>query len=214
MALRRFGARGTVRRVLFWLLAAAPFSTASLQASIVGSKHDFSSNGWSGGQICLPCHTPHNANATVAGAPLWNHQVTAAVFGLYSSPTFSGVAEQPRPVSKLCLSCHDGTLAVDSFGGRAGGMFITGRAQLGFDLSNDHPLSFKWQHQDLGGGGGNKCGNCHNLHSSPSMISVLPFFSGYVECATCHDVHGGTSYPKLLRKALAGSEICLHCHAK
>jgi len=42
-----------------------------LGQGISGSAHDFSGNGWSGGQICIVCHTPHNADATVAESPAW-----------------------------------------------------------------------------------------------------------------------------------------------
>ena len=53
---------------------------------ISGSAHDFSGETWSGGTICLPCHTTHHGETTFV-APLWNHEVTAATFVMYSSPT-------------------------------------------------------------------------------------------------------------------------------
>ena len=96
------------------LVAGASLASAG---TIVGSAHDFSGQGWSGGQICVPCHTPHKANITVADAPLWNHALTAATFTLYSSPTLNATLTQPGGGSKLCFSCHDGTVAINSFGG-------------------------------------------------------------------------------------------------
>jgi len=179
-------------------------------SSIVGSAHDFSSLGWSDGEICIACHTPHNADMTVAGSPLWNHEVTSAVFTVYDSPTLNQTPVQPLGVSKLCLSCHDGTVALDSFGGSIGGTFITGDALIGTDLSNDHPVSIRWDHSSLDGGG--TCSNCH-------WDMPLPFFGTLpdvtVECATCHDPHNnGVGGTNLLRMTTAGSALCLHCHEK
>src|SRR5665811_812821 len=94
------------------------------RAAITGSSHDFSTANWNfGGEICQPCHTPHDASLDMAGSPLWNRQSTSATFQLYSSPTFDGSStiEQPSGTSKLCLSCHDGTVALDNFGGFTGG---------------------------------------------------------------------------------------------
>jgi len=51
---------------------------------------------------------------------------------------------QPDGVSKLCLSCHDGTVALDSYGGVNGSTIITGSALLGTDLSTSHPISMKY----------------------------------------------------------------------
>ena len=51
------------------------------------NPHNFSNAGWNtDGEICEPCHTPHNADMTVSGSPLWNHEVTGDGFTLYSSP--------------------------------------------------------------------------------------------------------------------------------
>lgn len=85
-----------------WLCLSLPAS-----ALVGGSVHDFSSNGWSGGKICVVCHIPHQADASVSDAPLWNHEIGSATYTPYSSPTMSAVPGQPRGPSKLCLSCHD-----------------------------------------------------------------------------------------------------------
>ena len=45
--------------------------------AITGSAHDFSTSSWNySGEICQPCHTPHNAGLDVPDAPLWNRTVT------------------------------------------------------------------------------------------------------------------------------------------
>jgi len=185
-------------------------------AGIQGSVHDFSGNGWSGGEICRICHTPHSANSGV-DAPMWNHAVSSATYTTYTSPTMDVIAEQPAPggISRMCLSCHDGTIAIDSFGGNSGSTLITGNANLGTDLSNDHPIGIQWIHQTFPPYG-SECGNCHDLLDPTLNIGKeLKFFNGKVECPSCHDVHNNKVMDvKLLRKPLAGSQICLHCHAK
>ena len=122
------------------------FVCSSAIAAISGTDHDFSSRGWGSTEICVFCHAPHNTNTSVAGAPLWNHAVTGATFTMYSSSSLKATMPgQPAGVSKLCLSCHDGVTALDSFGTRtptAGP--ITGIANIGTNLGNDHPIGFAY----------------------------------------------------------------------
>jgi len=132
-----------------------------LAEGITGSVHDFSSQGWAGGKICKVCHTPHNADSTVT--PLWNHRLSNATYTLYSSPTLQGTMHPPGRASKLCLSCHDGTVAIDSFNGASGTVFVSGSALIGTDLSNDHPVGVEWSHQTLDPGSSASCSRCHNL---------------------------------------------------
>ena len=180
-------------------------------ADITGSKHDFSPLGWSQNEICKPCHTPHNADTSVE-APLWNHTQTTATYVLYTSPTLSGDIQQPGPASKLCLSCHDGTVALDSYGENAGDHYIYGQTLIGTDLSNDHPVGIKWEHRGVG----SNCLDCHNIRPGPGedpMVSVLPFFEdARIECATCHEPHNKLGIAGMLRMSNDGSALCFHCH--
>lgn len=183
-------------------------------AAITGSAHDFSSAGWnSTGEICIVCHTPHNADQTVTDAPLWNHQVTTATFTVYSGAgTLDATVGQPDGVSKLCLSCHDGTVALDSFGGTTTGTnYVTGNSNLGTDLSNDHPISFTYDSALA-----TADGELVTPQSTSTVDGTLPLFNGKLECATCHDVHNTASAgnPNLLLKDNTGSALCLSCHSK
>ena len=207
---------GKMKNALFVLIVLIAAAVAA-QASIVGSAHDFSKKGWGSNEICIFCHGSHggmsggsgsspgggggaspkggSGSNGVPGMPAWNHQMSTATYTLYRSSSLKGMPEQPRGPSKLCLSCHDGTVAVDSYNGRNGTNFITGRANLGTDLSGNHPISIRWNQQP------NKEG--------------LPAYDGYLECNTCHDPHNGSpQYPKMLRAQLAGSVLCLSCHAR
>jgi predicted CXXCH cytochrome family protein len=184
-----------------------------LQAqSIVGSFHDFSGASWSGGEICAPCHTPHNA--TAGAVPLWNHQSTTALFTLYSSPTLNARdLGQPSPISKSCLSCHDGTVALDSFGRVAGGEFVNARKLIGTDLSNDHPISFTYD-----GALARADGELYDPTATDSGLGGTidkDLLSNHkIECTSCHDVHNTSGAPRLLVKSNAGSQLCLTCHKK
>ena len=62
----------SVKNTCLVILALVGFQGLQAQ-TIVGSKHDFSTQAWNtsvGQQICIVCHTPHNASTTVTNAPL------------------------------------------------------------------------------------------------------------------------------------------------
>ncbi|MFI5303298.1 MAG: cytochrome c3 family protein [Nitrospiria bacterium] len=71
-------------------------------------------------EICIFCHTPHGANEAAASAiqaPIWNRQLSSAQYTLYDqvwSKSFDGQLNLGAPTgySRLCLSCHDGTVAL------------------------------------------------------------------------------------------------------
>ncbi|MES1981640.1 MAG: cytochrome c3 family protein [Pseudomonadota bacterium] len=71
-------------------------------------------------QICVFCHTPHGFN-TVQSAPLWNRAVkSSATYTVYNatgatnvSSTLDAATPSIGSVSLACLSCHDGTQAMD-----------------------------------------------------------------------------------------------------
>ncbi len=182
-------------------------------AGISGSDHDFSGSGWSGGEICVVCHTPHAADTSVTGAPLWNHEVTTATFTPYSSSTLTATVGQPTGTSKLCLSCHDGTVAIDSFGGATGTNFINGSDLIGTDLSNDHPISFAYDTALATSDGGLNDPSSQNSGLGGTIDEDM-LFNGNMECASCHDVHDSAGNSKLLVKSNASSALCLTCHNK
>jgi predicted CXXCH cytochrome family protein len=201
--------------------------------TVPGSPHNFSGQAWNvyvdagkGKQICQPCHTPHNAQITMV-APLWNHQYSTASYTFYKSikdTSTVGVTEIDG-TSKLCLSCHDGTVALGSFGGQTGSTFITGNASLGTDLSNDHPVSVSYDYAYNGGsngwGGLRPKTEIYNLWvdsissygTSGKAISTMLDVNGKVQCTSCHGAHAN-SRGYQLRMDNRGSALCLACHKK
>ena len=180
-------------------------------ADIIGSAHDFSSKSWSGGQVCMICHTPHNSQTAVV--PLWNHGATSASFTLYSSPTFKASISQPAGASRACLSCHDGTVALDTFGGKTGTTFLSGPTLLSNDLSNDHPISFTYNSALAASVPGLRDPSAAASGLGGTIRNDL-LFNDRLECASCHDVHNSHNQASLLVKNNAGSALCLTCHAK
>lgn len=212
-------ARGAI---LLFFAFAAPFATAAI-GTVVGSKHDFSSTGpndtYKGTttQVCIYCHAPHASTST---SPLWNHAATTATFTLYSSSTLQATVAQPGGVSKLCLSCHDGTVAIDSFGGATGTKLATGTALIGTDLANDHPIGFTYDAAlvtaDPGLAEITKAVTIGTGNTGTIASKML--IGGKMECASCHDVHNSTAgtavESKLVRVTTVGSALCVVCHNK
>ncbi len=177
--------------------------------SIASTPHNLNTSGVTlpGGQICIPCHTPHNALLSGEANVLWNHAETAQTFTMYSS-----AAGQPEGPSKLCLSCHDGVTAVDNYGGNGGtGITITGSANLGTDLSNDHPIGIEYvaavgQYND-------SATFAPGINSGPGVRLVNIGGVDRVECTSCHEPHNnGLGF--FLRVPLQESYLCLQCHIK
>ncbi len=201
------------------IMAVCFLSVNPVFAAISGSAHDFSGDTWSGGQTCGICHTPHSASSTIA--PLWNHTLSAAVYTLYSSPSLNAAVGQPSASSKACLSCHDGTVALDSFGGSTSGTsFLTGSDNLTADISNDHPVSFAYNAALAATDG-------ELFDPTAKTVAVLGgksitdgmLIGGNLECGSCHDVHAGkgdagVSGNHLLIVNNTGSALCLTCHNK
>jgi len=217
---------GTPMSVLLGLAFSLGLGVLPVQAGIANTKHNLSPSSTPGNnlvstgtdEICVFCHTPHAADTT-APVPLWNKRLnTGATYTTYATLNSSSIDGEILPVGSIslaCLSCHDGTQAMDNLinapgsggydvtgGGanglgytwagtrvNAAGMMInstTSLAMLGSDLSNDHPIGIKY----CGGGPTN---------ASPGTACVDPDFvaptSGVVNGNTVFwvDTTGGTA---------------------
>ncbi|MCM2289523.1 MAG: hypothetical protein NDI67_10885 [Sulfuritalea sp.] len=69
-------------------------------------------------EVCVFCHTPHGADTSQT--PLWNKTLAAKTYTPYTSNSLDAETiknaslDQPMGSSKLCLSCHDGAMALGS----------------------------------------------------------------------------------------------------
>lgn len=214
-----------VRKLLIVGLCLGFAAIPAMGQGIANSAHDFSdgagfgSDSWNaGGEICEPCHVPHNPNPggqTANGAPLWNHTLTADTgFTMYTGVDLQGTTDaSPGGISKLCLSCHDGTVNLDAYGGVAGSTPLTGAALVSKDLSDDHPISITYTDATATSDGELFAPSSTNSGLG-STIQADMLFSDKVECGSCHDVHNTANQDPLLRKTNSGSQLCLTCHDK
>ncbi|MFH0866524.1 MAG: cytochrome c3 family protein [Bacteroidota bacterium] len=198
--------------LFFAFIIVLAMSTAGF-SQIAGTAHDFSGSSWNtNGEICLPCHTPHNSLGWTNG-PLWNHQLSGvAYYSVYpSGGTMQSTPGQPDGSSKLCLSCHDGTVALENYSGTTTGTYhISLTNNVGVNLSNDHPISMTYD-AALSVADGGLFDPSTSSSGLGSTIDADMLSAGKVQCSSCHDVHG-TPYISLLVKDNAGSALCLTCH--
>ena len=161
--------------VAMGLILFSLMTSTNSSADVVNTRHNLGTTIGTGSppntfsataEICVFCHTPHGGDTTAA-VPLWNRTLaTPASYTTYSSlgSTSMNAAEAPvGSVSIACLSCHDGTQAMDTVlnepgsgavvasygsGTWTGNDLPEGIADLTQDLSNDHPIGIQY-----GGGG-------------------------------------------------------------
>jgi predicted CXXCH cytochrome family protein len=211
-------------RILIAVLMIAFGLTLPGKGQIAGTKHDFSGKSWAPAEnkMCGVCHTPHQAK-NEPSAPLWNHRSTAvAAYTTYTSPTFDSqggtTITNPSASSKLCLSCHDGTVALESFGAVATGTnYIPATAKIGGtvgnDMSKEHPISFQYTDALATADGGLRAPTTTNSGLGSTIANDM-LFANKMECASCHDVHNKYSVPHLLKMSNTNSQLCLSCHNK
>jgi len=199
--------------MLTWVFALVALAPA-FPDSVVNSRHNLSVGGpgavkaTAESQVCIFCHTPHDSSGE---APLWNRYASASTYVTYMSSTVLASPGQPSGASKLCLSCHDGTVALGMVRSRASeiplfgsGTMPAGSSRLGADLSDDHPVSFAFD-QALSAQKGELV--------NPSLLTgaVKLDRAGNLQCTSCHDPHDNR-YGKFLVVQNSSSALCTACH--
>ncbi len=195
-----------------FLIALIISSSLEGQSSIIYTKHNLSVSGPGDiksdqtQEICVFCHAPHN---TGAQTPLWNHELSTITYTLYGSATMTSHTIQPATKSRLCLSCHDGTVALGMVSSKPDPIpFPPGldvipsdrRSNLSSNLADDHPLTLDFNPHPSGE---LACTGCHQVHN-------MTFNN--LECTSCHDPHDNTN-PPFLKFGLIRGELCNRCHS-
>jgi len=225
---------------------------STLQAGVVNTKHNFSTTGIGTikatveQEVCVFCHIPHSAQTGVA--PLWNRTMHSDSYNMYNSdylrrmnyptPTALGTTPgTPGTLSRQCLSCHDGTVAVGSVylvrGTLLGSTQIamsgvnpngtipsTATGYIGTDLRGHHPVGIEYNHLITKNFGSGSRGMELLAPANVGSAIKLYTFGGkqYVECSSCHDPHTETA--KFLRYSAGGNHganvygTCTSCHKK
>lgn len=187
---------------------------ARAQKRVAETVHNLSSSGPgtirspSEQQVCIFCHAPHNTGGL---RPLWNRDLPMSSYQIYQSSTLDAKVGQPNGSSKLCLSCHDGTIAMGSVLSRAdkilmsGGDYIpAGLTNLGTDLSDDHPISFYYT---------SSLASADRQLADPNTLGTEVKLdpNGRLQCTACHDPHNN-QYGDFLVKDNAFGLLCTTCH--
>ena len=156
--------------------------------------------------LCVFCHTPHNANP---GKSLWNRDLPGITYQLYASTTLRADLKQPTGSSRLCLSCHDGFVAMGNLRQSPPGDALqlgplTGANVIGTDLSDDHPVSFVYDSA--------LAAKHPGILDPGSLPKALPLDSKKeMQCTTCHNAHE-SKRAKFLRMDNPSSQMCVACH--
>lgn len=180
LQIRSVGAGAVMLLLAMSIVAFGILGWSDAMAAVEDTRHNLGSsstvtgaNSFSGtAAVCVFCHTPHGG-ATSAAVPLWNRSLadpaSYTTYATLNSATLEGAEAPVGSVSIACLSCHDGTQAMDtvlnepgsgidnaiySAGVWSGANQTAGQLNVGSitnltqDLSNDHPIGIQY-----GGGG-------------------------------------------------------------
>lgn len=207
---------------------------AQAKMSVVSSPHNLSASGGvrrTSGQpsvsfteetrVCVFCHVPHNAKP---GTPLWSRDLPsdALNYQLYQSSTLNATSISGKPTgsSRLCLSCHDGTIALGQYAGSPISRLVympsdsnpASNANLTIDLRDDHPISLEY----------NDALAQRSHLASPTALgpAVRLETGGFLQCTACHDPHDNQYGNFLVMNNSSpdrpnyqpGSPLCVTCH--
>ncbi|MBC7951026.1 MAG: hypothetical protein H7Z12_04275 [Rhodospirillaceae bacterium] len=229
----------------------AMYVLPALSGTLVGSKHDLTGLNRRAGveamtglafnnyrDPCIYCHVPTGLQGKVAvgGQQIqeWNRYLPTGEIQVYESETLRSRIQELGPETLLCLSCHDGSMAVD--------MVVT--KPEGWSVKDEAPLHMKIDK----GGGLDRCTQCHDGNTAHRMDAVaigrslmddhpvgvtypglfdstdfyppssdgrfrngVKLFRNKVECASCHDVHNPDIVPFL---RVEQKDLCITCHNK
>ena len=195
-----------IAKIFLFTLFLFPFVANS--QSVEYTKHNLSVRGAIEGQkssvqsMCEFCHSPHSIKAKV---PTWRGSNPGTRYIMYDQSISStsnipvDPSRQPDGSSILCLSCHDGTIAL---GSSQSSMPAGSSSILGTDLSDDHPISFVYD---------------ATLAAADGQLKYTPMFpvtldgNSKLQCASCHDPHNDT-YSNFLVASNEFSDLCFKCH--
>ena len=203
------------RSAIIYLIFSLCFSVLVNSQSIVASKHNLSVSGtgtvksMSENEICFFCHTNHRSKPE---SPQWNRKNLGTVYTLYNSSTMQALPGQPDGSPILCLSCHDGTIALGNVLSRRTTISFaktttmpSGLRNLSTDLRDDHPISFTYDAALAASDG--------QLKTPAGIPSQIKLENNKLQCTSCHDPHLNLSTDYLVASTQY-SNLCNSCHQR
>jgi len=197
---------------------------------IQNSHHDFTKPGWNSPLACSPCHLPKTAATDSLHFSLWTPHSNHAGYDAFTTISNEQNYGQPNGKSKFCLSCHDGTVAVDkhtSFelrydkpetGMQWVAIISEHPVSVLYDTSKSYSVLLRNPATSMSGLGGTigqdlleegkvECTSCHDVHVSRNKEG----------CTGCHGKNtsrGAVIEPLSLWMTNRNSALCLTCHQK
>lgn len=171
-------------------------------------------------RICIFCHTPHNA---LPSTQLWNRDLPEPeTYTPYDSTTMTARPSFPTGPSRLCLSCHDGTVALGEVRRPSVKIAMVGadilsegrQSYIGTTLSDDHPVSFPYS---------DAVANPRAGLADEYPAELVPYPGRYVQCTSCHEPHKDIFRSRDIHGQLTGkflaadnqySRLCTKCHSR
>ncbi len=195
-----------------------PRGLAQVSGDVLGSHNmSLSGTGPVKGALdpCLYCHVPHSGVQNTSST-LWSQTLSQQTYQTYTSTTLHNTTQQPMlgADSSLCLSCHDGTVAVGQtqpFGTirTTGNMYPAD--VFGNNLQGSHPFSMKLPLVDAP----DLVPSLVTSHTTADPLKQVKLINNNVECTSCHTPHNQfvdlVSKNFLLRDSSNG-QLCLACH--
>lgn len=226
---RRSRVSTALQPIAWFALCVTPSVLSAQHTSVISTVHNLSVSGpgsirsTTEREVCKFCHIPHNANNPEA---LWGHALSGvAQYDVAEITAGRGMrqpAPQPDGSSRLCLSCHDGTVALGDVSGEPrpipmGGAQRLGpghRGFLGTDLTGSHPVSFVVQDVEITDD--ERDMSLRPAASIQADPKVRIDSQGKMQCTTCHDPHSDQFYrpgevPRFWVMPTI-DEVCLTCH--
>lgn len=243
-----------MKHLVFALFGFLLLLSIEISATIVNTKHNLSVSNVTGTiksttetEVCVFCHVPHFSQSV--GKPLWNRSMPTSKYVMYDSdylrrmgyPSIASdlgsANDTPGALSRQCLSCHDGTIAVGAvsklryeYEGSTiamsgvhgdGSIPDTAAGFIGTDLSSHHPVGIVYDSSVIKtfGDGGVRTMELKATPDAPIKLYEYAGYSGkYVECSSCHDPHKQND--KFLHVDSGGNHgqnfvvTCTSCHEK
>ena len=201
------------------LIAAQSFAQVQPNGDVLGMHNLSLSSGasvYSQGSLgCTFCHAPHSGIG--ANTPLWNQKLSTKSYVPYSSTTNPNQGStQPTlgVTSSLCLSCHDGTVAVGqsaAYGPLPTVGSMNSVDSFGTTLTGSHPFSLVLPMKDAP----NLVASLVSQGKTADATGAVRLVNGNIECTSCHDPHI-QNIDKIAQKFLvrdsSNAQMCLACH--